>query len=219
MDEAINRGAVVDGDEDENLTSDDELGKLGNSAVVFRGNMNVEGQFTCEVDTAEDLSEHTLMPPESAPYTPPTKTKKLKQYLLYIFEDPAKIGKRLISKIQARRKEKCTLSIPSHGPFKRLPPTHLEPFFLFLAFLILIIAIAAPYIITYILTGWQKRQATSTQINFTVHWLCLGQSSGLFIAEFERHTRRIYWGWILLLGWFFIARSRLGVGYCGAGNI
>ncbi|TGO24585.1 hypothetical protein BPAE_0099g00210 [Botrytis paeoniae] len=88
MDEAINRGAVVDGvvgsidrvkGEGENLTSDDELGKLGNSAVVFRGNMNVEGQFTCEVDMAEDLLAYTLMPPENPSFTPPTKIKRLKK--------------------------------------------------------------------------------------------------------------------------------------------
>lgn len=39
-------------DEDENITSDDELGNLGNSAVVFRGNVSVKGRFTCEVDMA-----------------------------------------------------------------------------------------------------------------------------------------------------------------------
>ncbi|TGO34974.1 hypothetical protein BHYA_0175g00270 [Botrytis hyacinthi] len=207
MDEAINRGAVVDGvvgsidrveGEGENITSDDELGKLGNSAVVFRGNINVEGRFSCKVDMTEDLTEYMLMPPEIPPCTPPAKIKKLKKYLLDIFEDPAKIDKRLASSIQAQKEEKCILSIPSHGSFTRLPPTHLEPIFLFLASLILIIAVAAPYIIIYILTGWQKRQVTSTQINFTIHWLCLGQSSGLFVAEFERHTRRSYWGWILL---------------------
>ncbi|TGO14916.1 hypothetical protein BTUL_0046g00040 [Botrytis tulipae] len=207
MDEVINRDALVDGvvgsidrveGEGENLTSEDELGKLSNSAVVFRGNMDVEGRFTCEVDTADDLPAYTLMPPENSPCAPPTKIKRLKNYLLDIFEDPSKVEKRLASSIQAQKKEKCILSIPSHGSFTRLPPTHLEPIFLFLASLILIIAVAAPYILIYILTGWQKRQATSTQINFTIHWLCLGQSSGLFIAEFERHTRRSYWGWILL---------------------
>ncbi|TGO45278.1 hypothetical protein BOTNAR_0682g00040 [Botryotinia narcissicola] len=207
MDEAINRGAVVDGvvgsidrveDEGENLTSEDELGKLGNSSVVFRGNMNVEGRFSCEVDTAEDLLAYTLMPPESPSCTLPTKVQRLKRYLGDIFEDPSKVEKRLAPSIQALKKEKCILSIPSHGSFTRLPPTHLKPIFLFLASLILITAVAAPYIIIYILTGWQKIQATSIQINFTIHWLCLGQSSGLFIVEFERHTRRSYWGWILL---------------------
>lgn len=206
MDEAISRGAIVDGvvgsidrpdDEDENLTGDDELGKLGNATVAFRGNEIVEGRFTCEVSTVEDSPEYTLLPPEPTPYTPPTKTKRLKQYINDIFEDPSKANKRLARQLQ-KQTEKRILSIPSHGSFTRLPPTHSESIFLFLASIILIIAVLAPYIIIYILTGWQKRQATSTQSNFTIHWLCLGQTSGLSIAEFERHTRRSYWGWILL---------------------
>ncbi|PQE23466.1 pogo transposable element protein [Rutstroemia sp. NJR-2017a BBW] len=75
-----------------------------------------------------------------------------------------------------RKKEKKDpsrhiLTIPSHGPFTRLPSTHSEPLFLFLATTLLIAAVAAPYIIIYILTGWKKRQATSNQTTFTLHWL------------------------------------------------
>ncbi|KAF7907038.1 uncharacterized protein EAF01_004625 [Botrytis porri] len=183
--------------------------------------MNIKGRFTCdsqvncEVGTAEDLPKYTLIPLENAPCTPPTRTKKLKKYLLDIFEDPAKIDKRLVSEIQAQKKGKYILSIPSHGPFTRLYPTNLEPLSLFLASLILVTAVAAPYTIIYVLTGWQKRQATSTQINFALHWLCLGQSSGLFIAEFARYTRS-YWGWILR---FVVLGTDWGVGCCGAGNV
>lgn len=84
MDEAINRGAVVDGvvgsidrveGEGGNSTSDDELGKFGNSVVVFRGNMNVEGRFSCEVDTTEDPTEYILMPPENPPCTHRPRSK------------------------------------------------------------------------------------------------------------------------------------------------
>ncbi|TGO57925.1 hypothetical protein BELL_1317g00010 [Botrytis elliptica] len=118
MDEAINRDRLVGSInrvevEGENLTSDDEIGKLGNSAVVLRGYMNVEERFTCDVDTTADLSEYTLMPSESAPCTPLSETKKLKQHLRDIFEDPAKIDKRLALRIQAQKKGKFILSIPS----------------------------------------------------------------------------------------------------------
>ncbi|KAG4034526.1 hypothetical protein MFRU_003g04860 [Monilinia fructicola] len=192
------RGGVIGsvdqvGNDDENLHGEDELGKLGNSTVIFRSNGDREERFICEVTTSEDFLEYTLLPPETTiSSTPQTKTKRLKQHLIEIFGDPAKIEKRLACQLRKQKKEKSILEIPSHSSFTRLPPSHWEPAFLILASLILITAVLAPYIIIYILTVWQKRRATSNQTMFTIHWLCLGQTSGLVIAKFERHTKRSY---------------------------
>jgi hypothetical protein len=209
MDEAIARGGWVDGvvgtvdrmdSDDEGMCEDDELGKIGNTSVVFKSNGNEDGKFKCTATSADGSFNYNLEPAPSVDLSTLTKAKKFLGYINKIFLDPAEAEKKLLKRRKKEKKDpsRHILTIPSHGPFTRLPSTHSEPLFLFLATALLIAAVAAPYIIIYILTGWKKRQATSNQTSFTLHWLTLGQSSGLTIAEFERHTGRSYWGWILL---------------------
>jgi hypothetical protein len=236
MDEAVARGGWVDGvvgtvdrmdSDDESVCEDDELGKVGNTSVVFKINGNEDGKFKCTATSADGSFNYNLEPAVSVDLSTLTKTKKFLRNINNIFLSPAEAEKKLAKKqkkekklAKKQKKEKKDpsrhiLTIPSHGPFTRLPSTHSEPLFLFLATALLIAAVAAPYIIIYILTGWQRRQATSSQSNFTIHWLTLGQTSGLTIAEFERHTGRGYWGWILLfvVVCYSVSNSRHGFHY------
>ncbi|KAM3069621.1 hypothetical protein ACMFMF_008834 [Clarireedia jacksonii] len=209
MDEAIARGGWVDGvvgtvdrmdDDDESMCEDDELGKIGNTSLTFRSTENENGQFKCEATSADGSSNYLFEPVVSIDLSAITKTQKLQRHIKNIILDPAEAERKLAKKRKKENKDQCRhiVIIPSHGPFARLPSTHLEPLFLFLATALLIAAVTTPYIIIYILTGWKKQQATSNQSTFTIHWLILGQTSGLTIAEFERHTGKGYWGWILL---------------------
>jgi len=207
MDEAVSRGGVVDGvvgtvdpvpgnmgNEDEK--GDDELGRIGDASILFRE--RDAGIFVCErVDEPETIFN-------VAPLKDSTQKKSTwKATLNHVFrhETPKKKKKKKkcgrSRRSQPTAESPYTLTIPSHGPFTRLPPSPHESIFRIAASLLLILSIVAPYILIYLLTGWHQRQATSTQVNFVLHWLILGQIYGLSIAEFERHTARAYWGIIL----------------------
>ncbi|KAH8808755.1 hypothetical protein F5884DRAFT_675550 [Xylogone sp. PMI_703] len=92
-----------------------------------------------------------------------------------------------------------TITVPSHGPFQRLPPYKFERIFKFTSVILLVAAVIAPYILIYVMTGYKPQQATNTQLNFTTHWLCLGQVYGLSVTEFERHPRKKTWATVLFI--------------------
>lgn len=121
-----------------------------------------------------------------------------------------------------------TISIPSHPPFTRLPPgRHQTPLNL-LAIILFMVAIAAPYLVIGILSGFKANKSTSVQRNFTLTWLICGQTQAYWLGEFvERWTRKktAIWGLLIIFccygsycvcGFFVVAQEMLEFGTCKA---
>lgn len=77
------------------------------------------------------------------------------------------------------------LSIPSHSGFTRLSPVWYQSCRNVLTILLLILALALPYVITGILSGFRVGQSTSTQRTFILNWLICGQVQGYAVSYIE----------------------------------
>lgn len=54
--------------------------------------------------------------------------------------------------------------------------------------MLLVIAVAAPYTVIGILSGFKSNQATGKQKNYTLTWLICGQTHGYIAGGFERRA-------------------------------
>ncbi|RFU26857.1 hypothetical protein B7463_g9482, partial [Scytalidium lignicola] len=211
MDEAIARGALIDGavgtispqsDRNEDTLPNDERGAVGDVTFKFVSYLDHEGTFICErkeKDTPTTPSSDspatilTISPPKDPFAHISPRTRKLQRRWHELFRtDP--------------QKKKCkeptyghTITIPSHGQFQRLPPYKFERIFKLMTIFLLITTILAPYLLIYGMTGYKVQKATPTQTNFTTNWLAVGQSYGLSVTEFERHPRKKTWVILLLI--------------------
>lgn len=124
-----------------------------------------------------------------------------------------------------------TVSIPSHPPFTRLPPTRHQTLLNLLAIILFIVAIATPYLIIGLLSGFKQNKSTSLQCNFTLTWLICGQSQGYGMGDsIERWTRKrgkraALWGILIIFcfygsycvcGFYVVAQEMLEFGNCKA---
>lgn len=120
------------------------------------------------------------------------------------------------------------ISIPSHPPFTRLPPARHQTLLNLLAIILLLVAIAAPYLIIGILSGFKPNKSSMLQRNFTLNWLICGQSQGYGLGEYvERWTRKktalwgmlivfIFYGSYCVCGFYVVAQEMLEFGTCKA---
>lgn len=97
-------------------------------------------------------------------------------------------GTPTVSKPPSRVSVKSKISIPSHPPFDRLPLPPSQDFLNTLSVILLVIAVAAPYIVIGILSHFKSNQATGIQTNFTLTWLILGQVQGYIVGDVEKLT-------------------------------
>lgn len=121
-----------------------------------------------------------------------------------------------------------TVSIPSHPPFTRLPPTRHQTLLNLLAIILFIVAIATPYLIIGLLSGFKQNKATSLQCNFTLTWLICGQSQGYGLGhsiEWWTRKRAALWGILIIFccygsycvcGFYVVAQEMLEFGNCKA---
>lgn len=121
-----------------------------------------------------------------------------------------------------------TISIPSHPPFTRLPPARHQTPLNLLAIILFLMAIATPYLIIGILSGFKSNKSTPLQRNFTLTWLICGQSQGYGLGEsVEQWTRKktALWGLLIVIcfygsssvcGFFVVAQEMLEFGTCKA---
>lgn len=121
-----------------------------------------------------------------------------------------------------------TIFIPSHSPFTRLSPARNQTPLNLLAIILLLVAIATPYLIIGILSGFKPNNSSLLQRNFTLTWLICGQSQGYGLGEYvEQWTRKkaILWGLLIVIcfhgsssvcGFFVVAQEMLEFGTCKA---
>lgn len=81
-----------------------------------------------------------------------------------------------------------TISIPSHPSFTRLATPSNQRFLNILSFTLLVVAVATPYIVIGVLSGFKSNQATGSQKSFTLNWLILGQVQGYIVGDVEKLT-------------------------------
>ncbi|KAL8868558.1 MAG: hypothetical protein Q9174_004913, partial [Haloplaca sp. 1 TL-2023] len=119
------------------------------------------------------------------------------------------------------------LSIPSHSAFTRLSPVQHQPLLNILTITLLILALALPYIIIAILTGWRLGNSTSTQRTFVLNWLICGQVQGYAVSYIERQDGRgrvlkaflimaASYGSYCAMGLFVVAQEMVQSGTCKA---
>lgn len=244
MDEAIARGAVIDGavgtitpksgDETGHPLSTEEKGMIGDLTFEFNLIPNREDSYTCErhqpertstslstaTSSTECSSTFTLLPPKDPFANFGSRFGKTRKAFYVMFHSEPKKKKCKEPSEPAR-----TITVPSHGRFKRLPSYKFELPFKVITVLLLMISVAAPYLLIYAMTGYKVQQATSTQTTFTTHWLSLGQSYGLSVAEFERYPKRTTWivllifvvvlySWAAIGGLVIVAQEMLQFGTC-----
>lgn len=121
-----------------------------------------------------------------------------------------------------------TISIPSHSPFTRLPPTRHQTPLNLLAIILFLMAIATPYLIIGILSGFKSNKSSPLQRNFTLTWLICGQSQGYGLGEsVEQWTRKktalwgllivfFFYGSYIVCGFYVVAQEMLEFGTCKA---
>lgn len=121
-----------------------------------------------------------------------------------------------------------TISIPSHPPFTRLPPARYQTPLNLLAIILFIMAIATPYLIIGLLSGFKLNNSTPQQRSFTLTWLICGQSQGYWLGEtVEQWTRKkaALWGILIIFcfygsycvcGFYVVAKEMLEFGTCKA---
>lgn len=124
--------------------------------------------------------------------------------------------------------EISTISIPSHPPFARLPPCRHQTLLNLLAIILFLVAMAAPYLIIGILSGFKPNKSSTLQRNFTMNWLICGQSQGYGLGEYvERWTRKktalwgmlmvfVFYGSYCVCGFYVVAQEMLEFGTCKA---
>jgi hypothetical protein len=236
MDEAMARGGKVDGVvgtieppvdyTEDKMVGDEEHGRLGDLTYTFREYEDGEREGTLRaekverddnlstVSTAQSATEPTLIVPPPKPYLQCARTEKKRNkfatkwimFWMTIGATWANPVADLPKEARDSSKPRYILSVPCHGTFRRIPKTYFESTFYVLSLVLLVSSVVAPYLIIYKLTGFQKRQSTNNQRVFMMHWLCLGQSYGLSVTEYERHMKKSTWGIILgivfvLYGW------------------
>jgi hypothetical protein len=233
MDEAVKRGGAVDGVvgticplaeiEDEKIVGDDEHGRLGEATFAFSGDADGDGSQRCwRIDSnltgSKEPDVLLNLPPPKKPKTPSElgygKCRSCWESFWTPFRDAFPTRRYPYTPKPKKSKDitetQYTISIPSHGRFRRLPPAAFELPFKILAVALLILSITAPYIIIYILTGYKPQSSTSNQSNMTRNWLCMGQVYGLIVTEFERNTGKHAWGAILCMVLVFYGWAAVG---------
>lgn len=76
--------------------------------------------------------------------------------------------------------------IPRHGPLIRLPPPTYETYLHTLTLALLTLALATPYIVITLLTGWSTTHSESSQRSFIINWLVCGMVLGYGAGSVER---------------------------------
>ncbi|KAI9807217.1 MAG: hypothetical protein M1825_005935 [Sarcosagium campestre] len=217
MDEAIERGAEIDGivgtitprietDSVEASAEAEEQGRLGDADIAFNVMDDDPAVYSFQwLDAAAPGYNIPIRLGDNLP-AHPTKAAFLRyvQWLdRFLYNQQFR---RYAEKLRKKNDDldgcpTTIVTIPSHGHFRRLPPPYYDDVLKAFVILFLLLAIAGPYILIYIFTGWRKNQATSNQISFTMQWLILGQFYGYFLAEVERHTTRAK-SWIVIVAVF-----------------
>lgn len=120
-----------------------------------------------------------------------------------------------------------TISIPSHPPFTRLPPSPIQLYLNMASIILLLIAVATPYTIIGILSGFKSQHATGLQMNFTLTWLICGQVQGYVVGGVEKLSGRksalkgfllvfLCHGSYSICGLFVVAQEMIEFGTCKA---
>ena len=132
------------------------------------------------------------------------------------------------------RRKKC--SAPSTGPMITIPAHHAltpmqEPRYQTaldsITLILLLVALAAPWLIIGILSGFHANQSTSTQRNMVFIWLIAGQLQGYVAVDVERLTGRrkamigllvtfVRYGSNCLCGLVIVAQEMIEFGTCEA---
>lgn len=233
MDEMITRGGIVDGvvgtihpsTEAEGQISlvqmEEHVDTLGIKAV-FHGPDNA---LRCH-DPSNQSSKSELF--SILPLTTPKPSKPrhflcvwLSSLCFWAHKEPA----------PTKQPEKppfvSTISIPSHPPFTRLPPPRIELYLKITCIILFLIAVATPYIIIGILSGFKPRKATGLQLNSTLTWLICGQVQGYIVGAVEKQSEKksalkaflvmfVCYGSYCLCGLVVVAQEMFEFGTCKA---
>lgn len=81
-----------------------------------------------------------------------------------------------------------TISIPSHPAFTRLRRPSYQVYVDLFCMGLLFVAVLAPYLIIWLLSGWKANNSTSTQRTLTLNWLICGLVHGYVVGNVERLT-------------------------------
>lgn len=120
-----------------------------------------------------------------------------------------------------------TISIPSHSAFTRLRRPNYQIFIDLFCLGLLVMAILAPYLIIWLLSGFKVNRSTSVQRNLTLNWLICGQAHGYFVGDVERLTKRtsalkgllltfLFYGSYFVGGFIIVAEEMVESGDCKA---
>lgn len=207
MDEMIARGGCIDGA----VGSLEEPGDHMSSVTKI----TTEGRiFSFQEDgnslhcRASGEDSHRLILPREEPVQPPKVTLKERlrhgQFFLKSAKPPSHEPRKRLSWKQHLLRGHFWLRTPRYPPptedyrtpcilissqpsFTQLPIRKVQPFLNALAFLLLVIAIAAPWFAMGFLSGFRANHSTSTQRNFVLIWLVAGQIQGYAVSHVERH--------------------------------
>ena len=119
------------------------------------------------------------------------------------------------------------LHIPIHGPLIRLPPPLYDPFLHTLTLALLIASMAVPWIVITLLTGWEKRESTSSHRSFVMNWLVCGMLLGYGAGTLEKLSGNsnvvkglgiafVSYGSYCLSGFVTVAQEMVEIGKCVA---
>lgn len=188
MDEMISRGGISDGvvgsihapaevEEQTAVPRAETRTETSGIKVIFGGS---EDSLTCH----ESMNQSGRLECYSIrPWAAPEPGKRSR---LFFFSWP--VWGALSARTPKQVSVNSTISIPSHPPFTRLTPPSNQRFLNILSFTLLVVAVATPYIVIGVLSGFKSNQATGTQKSFTLNWLILGQVQGYIVGDVEKLT-------------------------------
>ena len=199
MDEMINRGGIVDGAvgtihapaEDEGQTpllhGEERVDALG-IKIVFDGPAD---SLRCHdpVNRSSKIEPFSILP-----FTTPKVSKPWQRHF-FLWPGPSSRCPSIRWKSSAARPPETasvnsTISIPSHPPFIRLPPSPIQFYLNITSVILVFIAVATPHVIIGILSGYKARHATGFQSNAMLTWLICGQVHSYVVGGVERVSGR-----------------------------
>ena len=122
---------------------------------------------------------------------------------------------------------KIIVTVPSHGPLRRLPQRPYQKYLDALSVVLLVLAFATPILVNFGLTRFQANQSTSNQRSFTMNWLAEGMVMGYVVGSIEKlnggsrvvrglAVMFISYGCYCVMGFEAVAEEMIDLGTCTA---
>lgn len=236
MDEMVRRGGMTDGVVGTlNATQGDEEGPGEGVERVEPGGTSLQFQYTgVHLRFRDPAMQHPFSENLTITELPPQEKVKvslrsraywstiLRGFYYWLAPEP-------IRKPAAKPPANTTvISIPTYGPFARLPAPFYQTYLNGVTVILLLFAFVTPYMVVYALSHFKLGdKSTSSQRTFTLNWLICGQTLGYVVGNVERLTGKIAamrglllvfvaYGSYCLAGFVTVAQEILEFGTCKA---